>query len=126
MNIWFSYRATFKSFTVVQYECIKRNPNIEFRKLLGIISTEPIDESVFIEAIHDSSFEVMKEKERQGAIDSPKLQTPDANDNAYKVRKGKVGGYTELFTNLEDIRYARECLHRLDMNFGYQYDDWGV
>lgn len=126
MNIWLSYKATFKSFEIIRYEDIRANPEKEFRRVLELLSSVPIDDAVLAAAINESSFEVMKQKERQGAIDSPKLRTPDVqDDNAYKVRKGKVGGYQELFTDPADIKYARECLEKLSQDFNYDYSDWG-
>lgn len=127
MNIWLSYKATFASFAIIRYESIRSNPDREFRDVLTFLSPQPVDETVFAAAIHDSTFEVMKEKERQGVVASPKLQTPDAgDDNAYKVRKGKVGGYAEFFTDPADMRYVREHVDRLHKEFAYDYGEWGT
>jgi len=82
---------------------------------------------VLEKAVAFGTFENMHEMERRGLYAKKRrgevahvLETWDVHDrDAYKVRKGKVGGYVDYLGD-DDIHYLNsEIQKRLDPSFGY-------
>jgi len=62
----------------------------------------------------------MKKLEAVGAFTSKILQATDVRDpESFKVRRGKVGGYTDYLTG-GDLAYAAQAMKKLDTRFGYR------
>ena len=65
----------------------------------------PATDEVLEEAIAFADFEALRSKEREGFFTTEKLRTADsADDNAFKVRRGKMGGYRDYLTPEERLR----------------------
>jgi hypothetical protein len=61
----------------------------------------------------------MKKMEAAGAFASKILQPTDVADpESFKVRRGKVGGFTDYLTG-DDLACANEAVRKLDPRFGY-------
>jgi hypothetical protein len=61
----------------------------------------------------------MKKMETAGAFASKILQPTDLGDpESFKVRRGKVGGFTDYLTG-DDLKYAGEAMRKLDARFDY-------
>ncbi|MFP4401624.1 MAG: sulfotransferase domain-containing protein [Candidatus Nanoarchaeia archaeon] len=77
------------------YENLRKNTFNEMKQFLEFIGEE-IDEKALLKAIEYSSFDKLKKSERDGSIKAKTiLGSKKKEENAYKVRKGKVGGYRE-------------------------------
>jgi alcohol sulfotransferase len=114
------------NFMMVRYEDARADDIIVFRKILNFLDI-PIDESVFQESRSYSMFENMKKIEKKGSIDEKLLSDIDRDDlspgnaddpDSFKVRKGKVGGYKEYFTEA-DLLVAEKAMQKLNKVFGY-------
>lgn len=120
MNMWYEARKTFGDFHLVRYEDARTNPQETFRALLRFLR-ERIDETALDRAIEETRFENMKKKERSGKSTDPRLRPGAKHDEeSYKVRKGKVGGYREYLTT-EDIAYVNRALKQLHPDFRYSH-----
>lgn len=119
MNRWYDAWGGRKDFLLLRYEDCRAQTEHEFRRVLSFLIPEPIREDALKAALAYSSFENMKEMERSDALKSDVLRPADAqNPDSFKVRKGQVGGWRELF-NHDDTAYAAIELKRLHRVFGY-------
>lgn len=120
-NTWWRNKDLPKSFYVMNYESLRSDTRGELQKLLkfwgvdDLISSESLDY-----AIEKNSFEKLKSREKKGEVNHAAFKTDEkADQNAYKVRKGKVGGYVD-YLEKEDIEYMNIFIaSELDKSFRY-------
>ena len=95
MNDWLDEWSGKPNFLLVRYEDLQRAPEESFRELLRFLGNDP-EAAAFSHALEFSRFGNMKKLEAAGAFASKILQPTDAGDpESFKVRRGKVGGYTD-------------------------------
>jgi hypothetical protein len=117
MNGWLKEWSGQPNFLLLRYEDLQRTPEESFRKLLSFLG-DNIDPDAFAHALEFSRFGNMKKMETAGAFASKILQPTDVADpESFKVRRGKVGGFTDYLTG-DDLAYANEAMSRLDWRFG--------
>jgi Sulfotransferase domain len=119
MNDWLNEFSQRDNFTLVRYEALRASPAEHFRDLLALLGESSPGANIFQEALEFSRFENMQKLEAAGAFDSNILHPGDVRDpESFKVRRGKVGGYSE-YLSPEDQKYAAGALTELDARFGY-------
>jgi Sulfotransferase domain len=119
MNGWLDEWSRRENFLLVRYEDLQAAPETSFRELLTFLGKEEPDTDAFQRALEFSRFGNMKKMEAAGAFASKILQPTDAADpESFKVRRGKVGGFTDYLTG-DDLAYANEALRKLDPRFAY-------
>jgi len=119
MNDWLDEFSRRRDFLLLRYEALRAAPAEQFRALLGRLGETAPNMSIFQAALEFSEFENMRNLEAAGAFDSKILQARDVADpESFKVRRGKVGGYTDYLAS-QDRQYAAEALAKLDKRFGY-------
>lgn len=119
-NIWAENKNLPKEFMIVRYEDMKKDPNTVLRKVLDFVGLECITDAEVADAVEYAKFENMKKIESGNAVGSYKLKPGDKNDNdSYKVRKGKVGGYIEYFTPEEIELLNKKMADNLTPLYGY-------
>jgi hypothetical protein len=108
-NIWAENRGVPKRFCLVRYEDLKRDPVGELAKVMAALGRNP-DRAVLEAAVEFAKFDNMRKLEEQGtghrALRRTAATGAAAGDNdAFKTRKGKVGGYREYLSadELADI-----------------------
>lgn len=113
MNLWYGAVHRFKRSHLIQYEKIKINPEPEFRKIIHFIFPKRINQAALDKAIFETKFNKMKtnEKNRLYTDDQLSPQTWEDEDS-YKVRRGKVGGYKDYLSEYE-IQYINTAMNRL-------------
>jgi hypothetical protein len=118
MNGWLKEWSGKQNFLLVRYEDLQRAPEKSFRDLLRFLGDEEPAAEAFSHALEFSRFGNMKKLEAAGAFASKILQATDVGDpESFKVRRGKVGGFTDYLTG-EDLDYASEAMKKLDPRFG--------
>lgn len=119
-NLWLSNKHIPHNFTIVKYEDMSKDTFNTLISVLTFIGFKNIDETIINQIIEFTKFENMQKLERENYFESVYLKPGDVNDNeSYKVRKGKVGGYTE-YLNSDDIKYLNSRISTsLDSTFGY-------
>jgi hypothetical protein len=118
MNGWLDEWSGKTNFLLLRYEDLQRTPEESFRELLKFLGDEP-DGNAFAHALEFSRFGNMKKMEAAGAFSSKILQPTDVADpESFKVRRGKVGGFTDYLLE-DDLVYANQAITRLDPRFGY-------
>ena len=120
MNIWAQNRHIPRDFMIVKYEDLRRDPVEELRKIMRFLGIKDVDQELLEEVVAFGSFNNMRQMERSNALQNQRLKTKDPNDpEAYKVRRGKVGGYVDYLSE-EDVEYMNNRVwDRLVKECGY-------
>jgi hypothetical protein len=119
MNHWLNEFSRRDNFTLVRYEALRASPAEHFRDLLAVLGESSPNANIFQEALELSRFENMQKLEAAGSFDSNILHPGDVRDpESFKVRRGKVGGYSE-YLSTEDQQFAAAAMIELDRRFGY-------
>jgi hypothetical protein len=110
---WLERGRRLPAFMSITYEELRANPVAGVRHILEFAGVASSDSKI-ARAVENNTFERMKEREAQGAYAkyrgkffTPKLAEPEA----YKVRRGKRGGYVDSLSR-EDISYCDDILAR--------------
>lgn len=97
MNIWAEALATIPESLVVSYEAMHADSEKTLADVLRFFGEEP-DPSCVRAAVERARFDRLKAMEKSGSFESGRLTAADtSDDDSYKVRRGKVGGYTDYF-----------------------------
>ena len=123
MNLWLQALEENPANTcVIFYEDLHRNPCGVLARLVEFLEIKARPELIR-ESVEFARFENMRKMEARGEIGSFRLRPSDpSNPNAYKTRKGKIGGYREELSP-QDIMYIDSRINsRLRSFFGqYKY-----
>ena len=121
MNEWLRECERCHHFSIVRYEDIRADAPGEFRKLLTRVGQAEISEKAFSEALEFSSFENMRKLEAGGAFENKILVARNvADEESFKVRRGRVGGFSEYLSE-ESQHYAATVCAQLHPRFGYDF-----
>jgi hypothetical protein len=119
MNEWLEEFSDRRAFSLLRYEALRAQPAQHFREILVLLGESRQNSSIFQAAVEFSDFENMQRLEAAGGFDSKILRARDATDpESFKVRRGKVGGYTD-YLSVGDRRYAAAAMEKLDPRFDY-------
>lgn len=118
MNIIAKRSNSFEELLIVRYEDLRNDPAL-FQKII-LFCGMPLSEDHLKGAQDYADFDNMKKLELQGALDDVRIRPADPdNANSFKVRRGKIGGYKDEFSE-EDIEYAEKVLRDLDPTYDYK------
>jgi hypothetical protein len=96
---------------VLTYEALHKNTYEEVEKMFNFCNIR-INKKNLKLAIEFSKFENMKKLEKNNSFKSKRFSTYKFEDNNFfKVRKGKIAGYTEELS-LRDIKYVNTYLNK--------------
>ena len=133
MNRWLQEWSDSCRMHILRYEDARRDPAATFTMALRFLQpTLALDPAALARAVEISSFENMRRLEAGMAgccgtefvselnhTKKNSLRPANADDpDSYKVRRGKVGGYTDYLAEPE-IRYLDRALEKLDPRYGY-------
>jgi hypothetical protein len=121
-EIWAANHHVPQAFLMVRYEDMSANPAHELRRVLNFIGLEQISDEIVDQVVAYCAFENMRKLEAERRFNTEKLQPISEDDeNSYKTRKGKIGGYTEYF-NEQEIKFLNQRLRESALNFyGYSF-----
>lgn len=105
---------------IVRYEDMRADPAAVLRRILDFTGTQVSDEQVR-EAVEFAAYDNMKKMEQEGFFkgSGARVKAADeSNPQSFKVRKAKVGGYRDYFTD-EQCRRLDAMVAGLDPVFGY-------
>lgn len=120
LNIWHEQRTAPQSFLVMRYEDMTLSSISELLRAAEFLEL-PISIKAAEKATEYSSFDNMKKLERTGSFsENARFATGDSlSEGAYKVRKGKVLGFTEHLSK-EDTLYLTDYINEhLTPAYGY-------
>jgi alcohol sulfotransferase len=111
-----------KSFHLLRYEDLRAAPHQQLRQLLDFMEVHASKEQID-SAIEYSSFENMKKMEgrKHFRLAGGRMMPADKdNPDSYKVRRAKVGGYRDYFSDEEVVAIDSQLKETLDPFFNYQ------
>jgi hypothetical protein len=120
-NIWAQNRNIPEEILIVKYEELRENTFNTLKKIIKFSGLKNVikDHSIN-KAIDKNLFEKLKKRERNQDIEHAAFQTKDVNDSeAFKVRKGKIGGYTEYLSAKHIEAMNLIIKEKLDPHYGY-------
>jgi len=120
-NIWANNRQIPKKFLLVHYEDLHASPETQLRTVIDFIGLQVINDQTISEAVQFSSFENMRQMESDAVFNTGILSPADKSDeNTYKSRKGKIGGYKDYLSETE-IKFLNQKMEKeLSPYFNYQ------
>ncbi|HSK96223.1 MAG TPA: sulfotransferase domain-containing protein, partial [Euzebyales bacterium] len=97
---------------LVRYEDMHAAPARELERVLTFLDVSGVEDAVVERAVTASSFERLQRMEREGSAGTRALRTTTTHDpEAYKVRRGKVGGYVD-YLSASDIAAVDAAVSR--------------
>jgi hypothetical protein len=121
MNCWARELPRLKHLLVVRYEDMRANPEEALRRIVEFIGT-PGTPAEIAEAVRFASVENMRtlEQKRVFWLSGGRMVAKDRkNPNTFKVRRAKVGGYREDFSDEQTRKIDEVIGTNLDPVFGY-------
>jgi hypothetical protein len=121
MNLWAKEVDKMQRFHLVRYEDLRVRPNEELGRMLDFLDVDASDEEI-TSAVEYSSFENMKkmESQEQSRFAGGRMKPGDKdNPDSYKVRRAKVGGYRDYFSDEEVASIDNKLAETLDPMFKY-------
>lgn len=121
LNLWSREADKVEQFHLLRYEDLRSEPHLELRKLLNFMRVDASDDEVNA-AVEYSSYENMKkmESKQQFRLSGGRMVPRDKdNPDSYKVRRAKVGGYRDYFSDEEVEAIDRLLADSLDPMFSY-------
>jgi alcohol sulfotransferase len=121
LNSWAAERAQVQRFHLLRYEDLRADPHGELAKLVAFMGVDatPAEQAA---AIEHASFENMKKMESADTFRfAGRMRARDKdNPDSYKVRRAKVGGYRDYFSDEEVEAIDRQLADTLDPLYGYR------
>lgn len=112
-NIWYASRDIPSEFLLLHYEDLHQAPHAQIRNVLAFMGIDEVDPDMLDRAIAFSRFENMRKLEETNYYGIKGMRPKNSNDaESYKVRKGKVGGYSE-YLSPSDCDYADQMIKKL-------------
>ncbi len=121
MNGWAQEFPRLDDLLVVRYEDLKSRPEETLEKVVTFIGT-PGNAEQIREAVAFASFENMKQMEQKRTfwLSGGRMVPRDrSNPNSFKVRRAKVGGYRDYFSDRENAQIDDAISSQLSPVFGY-------
>ena len=118
MNTWLASWEGRSNVKLFRYEDCRSEPTDTFDRMIRFMGFT-LDRQALERSIEFASFDNMKQMETDGRFESGVLRVSDPADaEAFKVRRGIVGGYQE-YLDREDLEYVQAALEKLDRRYGY-------
>ena len=121
LNGWAQEFPRLPDLLVVRYEDMKSRPEETLGKIVAFIGTPGTEEQIR-EAVAFASFENMKQMEQKRTfwLSGGRMVPRDrSNPNSFKVRRAKVGGYRDHFSDQENAQIDEAISSQLSPVFGY-------
>jgi hypothetical protein len=120
-NIWAESKQLTDGFLLVRYEDMHEDPERELRRVVDFLGLAAITDDEVRAAVEFAAFDNMRKMEAAEGTGSYKLAPADRSDEeSFKVRKGKVGGYVE-YLSADDIEFLNHKMAQTLSDFyGYE------
>ncbi len=122
LNLWANEADKLDNFHLVRYEDLRAAPHRALRAMLDFMQVDASEENVAA-AVEYSSYENMKKMEgkQQFRLAGGRMMPRDKdNPNSYKVRRAKVGGYRDYFSDEEILVIDALLSEQLNPLFAYR------
>ena len=122
MNNWAEDINKFDAFALVRYEDLRAAPEQHMGRVIEFLGLEHRPEWVS-ECVQFASLENLRAKEKANHFKNSgsRMQAGDpANPDSFKVRRAKVGGYRDYFSDEEVATIDQMVEQQLNTLYGYQ------
>jgi alcohol sulfotransferase len=120
MNRWYNDMQQIPKSLIVRYEEMRSGPTDVLDRVMTFLDRR-FDQTVIDSAVAFASFDSLSRKEADGFFKSDKLKPSDASDgDSYKVRRGKIGGYRDYFSDEQNAYIDNLVRDRLNPVYGYR------
>ncbi len=118
-EVWDDAHEVPKGFLLVRYEDLHANPAHELRRVLDFVGATDVSDSVVAEAAEFAAFENMRGLEEEGTLQTKALRVRDGDDDeARRVRRGRVGGHVDEMAP-DEVAELERRLAAAGSRFGY-------
>ena len=119
-NIWAENRDLPSGLLLVRYEDLHQQTAAQLKRVLEFVGVTDVSQAVIDEAVQFASFNNMRKMEAENQFNSFKLRPTDPNDQeSYKTRKGKIGGYLDYLDDPQIEYINSEIQQKLSEFYGY-------
>jgi hypothetical protein len=119
LNQWAELARERDGMLIIRYEDFVNDPAPALSRFARFIGLD-CDESDILDAVEFARFDNLKSKEREGYFKSERLGPGRAgNEDSYKVRSGKSGGYRAQLSKEDQDRVDSYVRENLDPIFEY-------
>jgi len=116
-DVWMKSKSIPERYLYITYEDLHATPNDTVKKILEFMGETEVDDTILQESLDFNSFDNQKKREKEDTSSTLITKARDVNDpESYKVRKGKVGGYTEYLSQ-EDEQFIDEWVNQFQFDF---------
>ena len=120
LNTWERNIGELENAMMVRYEDL-RSDTAETLKKVTVLMGEDFSDDEIAEAVSFGSFDNLRKLETSGFFRRGGMRLVNANDpETFKVRRGKVGGYGDYFTEAQTAELEALMMERLSPTFGYR------
>ena len=120
LNTWKRNIGELENAMIVRYEDL-RSDTAETLKKVTVLMGEDFSDDEIAEAVSFGSFDNLRKLETSGFFRRGGMRLVNANDpETFKVRRGKVGGYGDYFTEAQTAELEALMMERLSPTFGYR------
>jgi hypothetical protein len=123
LNLWDREAERVKDLLIVRYEDMRSDPNGTLRRVMEFVNGTPADTEAVEGAVEYSSVENMRKLEERNVfwLAGGRMKPGKKGDpNSYKVRRAKVGGYKDYFTDAQAAEIDELVAKDLSPSFGYE------
>jgi hypothetical protein len=119
-SVWAAQRHVPSQFLLLRYEDLRENTARELRRVCDFVGLPAVTDATIAKAVEFASFEQMRKREAARPADGTPLAPGKQGDQeSFKTRRGKVGGYSDYLTP-DDAAWLDERIRReLDPFYGY-------
>jgi hypothetical protein len=123
LNLWAREAERIEDLLIVRYEDMRKDPGAVLEKVMQFVDGEKPEASAVSEAVEYSSVENMRKLEEKSVfwLSGSRMKPGKRGDpNSYKVRRAKVGGYKDYFSDDEAAQIDALVSETLSDAFGYE------
>ena len=120
LNTWERNLASLDNSLIIRYEDLRAKTAETLRRVVTLMGDEFSDSDI-LEAVEFGSFDNLRKLESKGFFKQGgmSLRNPD-DPNSFKVRRGKVGGFSDYFNPQEAAELEDYMIANLSPTFGYR------
>lgn len=122
MNYWYERRNRFaKGFMLLRYEDMHHDPGTVVREALDFLGYGSVGQDSIEDAVQKGAFESMRAMENgyQESLDEKLKPIDPQNENSFKTRRGKIGGFVDYFDDQELLLLADGVERQMNPNISY-------
>jgi hypothetical protein len=116
-SAWLENIEKIDDLLLIMYEELHADTAGTLRRVLHFLGESTIHEASLASSVAFSSFQNLKKVEGENRFGHSRLHVADGEDpESYKVRKGKVGGFSQYLSE-EDIKYIDGVISSIGFSF---------